>query len=112
MAGDTFMHENNASAPGPEVRTEDAPATTLTNLLESVATAVDEGAIALRSGRRIEAETASGGDLLRVRAKGGEVVLTVLVTDAGPVLRFAAADIELSATRNVAMTCERFDVVA
>lgn len=81
-------------------------------LLERVSAPVQAGAIALSSGRRFEAETGPHGDLLRVRATSGEVVLSVLVTDRGPVLRFEAADLEIGAAGQVAIDCERFDLRA
>jgi hypothetical protein len=93
-------------------RTDEAPPTSVEGLLENVAPAVNEGSITLLSGRRVEAEATPEGDRLCVRAPGGAVVLTVLVTDAGPVLRFESAALELAAARKVSVTCERFDVVA
>jgi hypothetical protein len=81
-------------------------------ILELVDRPLESGAIALTSGRRIEAEARPDGDVLRVRAPGGEVVLSVLITEAGPVLRFESAAIELEATRKVAVTCDQFEVNA
>ncbi len=54
----------------------------------------------LPSGRRLEAELdGSGADVLRIRAHDGQCVLTVRITDEGPVLSFAGASLELDARR-------------
>ena len=105
---ETFSSRPAADPAGAD---ETAPAST-NALLSQVEPALDKGAITLSSGRRIEAEMGADGDVIRVRAPGGTVVLTVLVTEAGPVLRFESAEIELAATRKVSVTCERFDVIA
>jgi hypothetical protein len=63
----------------------------------------------LPSGRRIEAISGADGDLIRVRARSGECVLTVRVTDEGPVLRFSGAAIELAAGA-IDLSCERLRV--
>jgi hypothetical protein len=95
---------SGASEQEPESRSE--------ILLNAAVPPRHSGVIALVSGRSVEAEARPEGDLVRVRANGGEVVLTVLVTDAGPVLRFESAALELSAARDVSIECERFDVRA
>jgi hypothetical protein len=57
-------------------------------------------AVTLPSGRRLEAELdPSGADVLRIRARDGQCVLTVRITDEGPVLSFSGATIELEARR-------------
>ncbi|WP_104979670.1 hypothetical protein [Sorangium cellulosum] len=48
--------------------------------------------VTLSSGRRYEIEATPSGDRLIVRGKGGGPVLQVEITDAGPVLTFAAPD--------------------
>ncbi|MEP7121468.1 MAG: hypothetical protein ABJE95_11180 [Byssovorax sp.] len=54
----------------------------------------------LPSGRRLEAELdATGADVLRIRAHDGQCVLTVRITDEGPVLSFSGASLELDARR-------------
>ncbi len=57
-------------------------------------------AVTLPSGRRMEAELdASGADVLRIRAHDGQCVLTVRITDEGPVLSFSGAALQLDARR-------------
>ncbi|MCC6556781.1 MAG: hypothetical protein IT372_27810 [Polyangiaceae bacterium] len=63
------------------------------------------------SGRTVETRESAEGDHLRVRAATGEVVLTVLLTDAGPVLRFGAADLEVKAGA-LTLDCDTFQLRA
>lgn len=65
--------------------------------------------ISLGSGRKLETETDGDVDVIRVRARGGECVLTVRVTDEGPVLSFAGAALEI-ATRSIDIACETLRV--
>ncbi len=63
----------------------------------------------LPSGRTVEADA---DERITVRAPSGVVELAVRFTADGPVLSFRAADLELSATREVRVDCERFDLRA
>lgn len=82
------------------------------NVLERVTKPVGSGTVVLTSGRRFEAEAGIEGDLLRIRAPGGQIVLSVLVTDRGPVLRFESAALDISSLGRVAIDCESFDLRA
>jgi hypothetical protein len=65
-----------------------------------VATTTTTTTTTLPSGRRLEAELdGSGADVLRIRAHDGQCVLTVRITDEGPVLSFSGASLELDARR-------------
>ncbi len=64
---------------------------------------VESAVVALRSGRRFEIESGDECDRLKVRSSRGEIVLDVRVTDAGPVLRFSGAEVELEATRRLVL---------
>lgn len=72
----------------------------------------DVQSLALASGRQIEVSTAKDGDFLTVRSQEGSCVLTVLITDAGPVLRFEAASLQVAASKSVEIACEDFRVAA
>lgn len=50
--------------------------------------------------------------MLIVRARNGNVLLRVTVTDAGPVLAFEAAEIELRSTRTLRLAAETIDISA
>ncbi|MBK8253267.1 MAG: hypothetical protein IPK82_11450 [Polyangiaceae bacterium] len=68
--------------------------------------------VTLTSGRRVELSAREEGDHLTVRSPQGNVVLHVVMTDRGPVLSFEAADIALSATRQLTLTAESIAVNA
>lgn len=68
--------------------------------------------IVLPSGRAIEVQSASDADVLRFRAPNGECVLTIHLTDAGPVVRVAGAALEVSATKRLSVDCEEFHLRA
>src|SRR5262245_7169691 len=75
------------------------------------------GAMALRrmdlaSGRTVEVEAGAGADLLRIRGKDGACVLVVELTDAGPVLRFEGAALELVAPRSLDVKCGALHIEA
>ncbi len=64
-----------------------------------------EHVVDLASGRRIEAAEVEGGEVVRIRAKDGACVLTVELTDAGPILRFEGAALEIVAPRSLDIAC-------
>lgn len=66
--------------------------------------------VSLVSGRRCSLEARPDGDRLTVRARDGKVVLRVTLTDAGPVLSFEAADLELRGTRTLRLDAEAMEV--
>lgn len=73
----------------------------------------DEGRIELSSGRVVETRSEGGGqDRVTIRGASGEVELEVRMTEHGPVLKFRSADLELSATREVKVSCDTFHVRA
>lgn len=65
----------------------------------------------LASGRRVEVVEGRDADTIVVRATSGECVLRVRVTDAGPVLSFRAAALELDAGA-LALGCDDLRIVA
>jgi hypothetical protein len=70
------------------------------------------GALVTAAGWRIETESGPAAGHFRVRSPEGEVVLSVVLTERGPVLRFESASICLAAADEVAIECERFVVRA
>jgi hypothetical protein len=75
-------------------------------------TALAPQAVVLPSGRAIEVESGPDADVLRFRAPSGECVLTIHLTDAGPVVRVTAAALELSASKRLSLDCEEFHLRA
>jgi hypothetical protein len=62
--------------------------------------------LALASGRVIEVAPGPGGaDVLRITARDGQCVLTVRVTDDGPVLSFTGASLELASAGTLELSC-------
>lgn len=60
--------------------------------------------LSLSSGRRYELLASPEGDRLTVRGRGGDVLLRVLMTDAGPLLAFESAEIEIAAAGTLALS--------
>jgi phage gp45-like len=77
-----------------------------------VSTLAKPPTLELASGRQVEVTSRDEGDWIVVRGKEGACVLTVLMTDSGPVLRFESAAIELSAPRSIDINCDAFRVAA
>lgn len=80
--------------------------------LDDMEIPVASGEVLLVSGRRYAVDTEPAGDRLTVRGRRGEVVLRVLLTDAGPVLSFESADIEIAGTRKLAMSADHVSIGA
>lgn len=68
--------------------------------------------VVLPSGRTIEVQTEADADVLRFRAPGGECVLTIHLTDAGPVVRIGAAALEVRAATRLSLECDEFQLRA
>jgi len=92
-------------------RVNDSPETSI-DVLDQIAEPVSTGSVMLKSGRRVDAESGPTADILRVRGRGGEVTLTVLLTDSGPVLQFEAADLDIKSAGRVSVTCDHFELRA
>ncbi|HRI64637.1 MAG TPA: hypothetical protein PK156_10360 [Polyangium sp.] len=75
-------------------------------------TALVPQSVVLPSGRAIEVEAQADADVLRFRAPSGECVLTIHLTDAGPVVRVAGADLEVRSAKRLSLDCEEFQLRA
>lgn len=69
-------------------------------------------AVVLPSGRAIEVQSAADADVLRFRAPSGECVLTIHLTDAGPVVRLDGAMLEVRASKRLSLECDEFALKA
>lgn len=69
-------------------------------------------AVVLPSGRAIEVQSAADADVLRFRAPTGECVLTIHLTDAGPVVRLDGAMLEVRASKRLSLECDEFQLRA
>lgn len=71
------------------------------------------GELALASGRSVVCRSAPDAcDEITIRGAGGEVLLEVALTPAGPVLRFHAAQVQLDCAGSFEVRCDRFEVHA
>ena len=68
--------------------------------------------VELPSGRVVTARVEQGEERVTIQSRDGLVELEVRLTPEGPVLRFRAADIELSSKGDVRVDCDRFEVRA
>lgn len=68
--------------------------------------------VAPRSGRRLRVDSDGDHDRLVIRAPDGAAEMTIRLTAEGPVVELRSASLELSATRDVTVRCQRFDVEA
>lgn len=96
----------------PSSRTVPTSPPDFAELLGAVELPCDAATVATHSGRRYDIQSSPHGDRLTVRSRSGEVVLRVTVTDAGPVLAFESAEVELSATRALRLSADEVSVKA
>jgi uncharacterized protein (DUF2345 family) len=100
-------HPQGSAATAPA--SEEEAATSLLDLIEPPVQATQ---VTLASGRRYELEAGTDADRLVVRSQRGDIVLRVEVTDAGPVLWFSGASVNLQATRRLRLAAEEVSVEA
>ncbi len=92
-----------------EPRTLEGASPTVESILEET----ERAQLELPSGRRVEARAeGSGEERVTVRSASGEVELEVRFTERGPLLRFRAADLELSSPGEVRVDCDRLELRA
>jgi hypothetical protein len=68
--------------------------------------------VPLASGRSIEVTEGAAEDRIQIRSTRGEVVLSVRVTDEGPVLSLAGVSLEIAASKTLALSCETLEIKA
>ena len=107
------MPQEDAGRPAPPQveapSAEGAPRT----LLDEIEAPPSNASILLGSGRRYELEVGpDNSDRLVIRARSGEVVLRIEVTDAGPVLSFSGASVELQATQRLRLAAREVSIEA
>ena len=103
------MHApERARGSAPEPEEQDATR----GLLDEIEAPVASAAVTLTSGRRYDLQAGADADRLVIRGRGGDVVLRIEVTDAGPVLSFSGASIDLEATRRVRLAAQEVSIEA
>ncbi|WP_437311235.1 hypothetical protein [Sorangium sp. So ce388] len=98
----------DAAPEGPPAQTE----VQTEGVLGAVECPVASAAVSMVSGRRYAIASEHDRDRLEIRGRNGDVVLRVEVTDAGPVLSFSGAVLELSASRRLHLSAEEISVEA
>jgi hypothetical protein len=68
--------------------------------------------LALASGRSIEVTEGGAEERIQLRSTSGEVMLTVRLTDEGPVLSLSGASLEIAASKSLALSCETLHIKA
>lgn len=107
------MEQADSGRPAPPHAAEPGTGAAQRTLLDEIEAPVSNAAVVLASGRRYELEAgANDADRLVIRARGGEVVLRIEVTDAGPVLSFSGASIDLQATQRLRLAAREVCVEA
>lgn len=76
------------------------------DLLERVDAPLETAQVTLTSGRSYELRADGARDQVTIRSSEGNIVLRIEVTDAGPVLSFTGATIDLVATRGMRIEAE------
>jgi hypothetical protein len=66
----------------------------------------------LASGRSIEVTEGGADDRIEIRSTGGEIVLSVRITDEGPVLSLSGVSLEISASKKLALKCDTLEIKA
>lgn len=76
------------------------------DLLDRVDAPLDAAHVTLTSGRNYELRADGARDQVTIRGSEGQVILRIEVTDAGPVLSFSGASIDLVATKKMRIEAE------
>ncbi len=106
------MPQEDVGRPAPPHAEEPSAEPAPRMLLDEIEAPASNASILLGSGRRYELETGPDADRLVIRARNGEVVLRIEVTDAGPVLSFSGASVELHATQRLRLAAREVSVEA
>lgn len=66
----------------------------------------------LDSGRQVLVQSDEKGELLEILERGGEVVMTVRLTDEGPIVSVQAAQLELKSTETITLDAKKVRIKA
>ena len=82
------------------------------NLEPSEAEQSTEKSLELDSGRQVLVHSDQKGELLEILERGGEAVVTVRLTDEGPIVTVQGAHLELKATETLALEAKEVNIKA
>jgi hypothetical protein len=106
------METTHAGRPPPSTAAEPSAHAEPDAILDRVDAPVPSATVMLTSGRRYDVEAGAEADRLVVRSRAGDVVLRIEVTDAGPVLSFSGASLDLTATQRIRLAAQEVSVEA
>jgi hypothetical protein len=76
-----------------------------------VSPALGDGPVGvLPSGRTLAVASDAKEERLEIRSPGGQLEVSIALTDSGPVLRLDGVGLEIHSTDTVALKCKRFEV--
>ena len=94
------------------VPVQDPAAEGVRSVLDQIEVPAPGANVMLASGRRYELTAGTDADRVTIRSRTGEVVLRIEVTDAGPVLSFSSASVELVAMRSLRLAANEVAIEA
>jgi len=64
----------------------------------------------LPSGRTFAVESTAGEERLEIRSAGGNVEISIALTDAGPVVRVNGASLQIKSTDEISVQCKKLNL--
>lgn len=64
----------------------------------------------LPSGRTLAVESAAGEERLEIRSAGGDVEISITLSDTGPVVRVNGASLQIKSTEEVSVQCRKLNL--
>ncbi|WP_437725967.1 hypothetical protein [Sorangium sp. So ce861] len=68
--------------------------------------------VPLASGRSIEIAEDGAGERIQIRAAAGQILVSIRMTDDGPVLSLAGASLEIAAAKTLSLSCDTLQIQA
>ncbi|WP_437999774.1 hypothetical protein WMF26_07560 [Sorangium sp. So ce185] len=68
--------------------------------------------VPLASGRSIEIAEEGAGERIQIRAAAGQILVSIRMTDDGPVLSLAGASLEIAAAKTLSLSCDTLQIQA
>ncbi|WP_437318621.1 hypothetical protein [Sorangium sp. So ce385] len=68
--------------------------------------------VPLASGRSLEIAEEGAGERIQIRAAAGQILVSIRMTDDGPVLSLAGASLEIAAAKTLSLSCDTLQIQA
>ena len=95
-----------------DCRKSDVPRQTMPAITPDLAIADRPAFVKLASGRSVAVIQAAGEERVEIRSAGGEMVLSLRLTDQGPVFSLAGASFEIAAAKSLSLSAETIHLAA